>query len=161
MRQRAAVVVVAIAVLAAVVPEVKAQSAEPWIGSWKLDIEKSKFVPGPPPKGAPTTTIEPASGGLKFINEGVDGEGKPFRTEFVAPLDGKEVPVTGARMPNSTTAYKRIDDRTFELVGKVGGKPTITNRAVLSADGKTLTLTQSGKNAQGEAVSSVIVYVKQ
>jgi hypothetical protein len=58
--------------------------------------------------------------------------------------------VKGARFPNSTAAYKRIDNRTFESMGKVDGKPATTTRVVISADGKTLTATTTGKNADGK-----------
>jgi hypothetical protein len=76
-------------------------------------------------------------------------------------FDGKDNPVKGAPAPNTTAAYKRIDDRTFEVSSKVDGKPTITTRVAISADGKTLTATQSGKTAQGETVKNVIVATKQ
>ena len=46
-------------------------------------------------------------------------------------------------------------------MGKVDGKPTVTTRVVVSADGKTLTATQTGKSAQGQDVKNVIVAVKQ
>lgn len=58
-------------------------------------------------------------------------------------------------------ALKRIDARTFEGQGKVSGKPTVMTRAAISADGETLTATQSGQNAQGQAVKNVIVADRQ
>ncbi len=82
-------------------------------------------------------------------------------TETVWTFDGKDNPVKGASVPNTTAAYKRIDERAFEVTGKVDGKPTITTRVEVSADGKTMTATQTGKNAQGEDVKNVIVAIKQ
>lgn len=67
----------------------------------------------------------------------------------------------GAPAPNSTAAYKRVDDHTFEVSTKVDGKPTVTTRVVISADGKTMTATQTGKSADGAAVNNVIVASKQ
>jgi hypothetical protein len=69
--------------------------------------------------------------------------------------------VTGASAPNTTNALKRIDDRTFEVMGKVDGMPTVTTRVAVSADGKTMTATQTGKNAQGQSINNVIVLDKQ
>jgi hypothetical protein len=63
--------------------------------------------------------------------------------------------------PNTTAAYKRIDNRTFEVTTKIDGKPTLTTRVAISADGKTMTATQTGKTAEGEAVKNVIVASKQ
>jgi hypothetical protein len=62
---------------------------------------------------------------------------------------------------SSTDSYKRINGRTYEVVGKVDGKVTVTTRVAISADGKTLTATQTDKNAQGQTVNNVIVAGKQ
>lgn len=65
-------------------------------------------------------------------------------------------------MPNATSACKRIDGRTLEFQNKANGKPGAHIRMVLSSDGKTFTLTQTGKSAvQGNTVNNVIVYQKQ
>jgi len=88
-------------------------------------------------------------------------KGKPLHTETVWTFDGKDVPVKGAPMPNSTAAYKRIDDRTFEVVQKVDGKPTVTTRVSVSPDGKTMTARQTGKTPQGETLNNTIVATKQ
>ena len=60
-----------------------------------------------------------------------------------------------------STALKRIDGRTFEAQGKVGGKPTVTTRVVVSADGKTMTATQTGQDIKGQAIKNVIVLDRQ
>jgi hypothetical protein len=56
---------------------------------------------------------------------------------------------------------KRIDDNNYENVWKKGGKATVTAKVSVSADGKTLTVTQAGKNEKGEAVNITAVYDKQ
>jgi hypothetical protein len=40
---------------------VSAQSADPWVGTWKVNLEKSKYSPGPPPKSA-VRKVEPGEG---------------------------------------------------------------------------------------------------
>ena len=47
--------------------------------------------------------------------------------------------------------------RTYEVVGEVDGKVTVTTRVAVSADGKHLTATRTDKNAQGQTVSNVIL----
>ncbi len=110
---------------------------------------------------AATVKNEPSAGGLKTTIDGPNPQGQLTHTESVGKFDGKDNPVTGALAPNTTTALKRINGRTFEALGKVDGKPTVTTKVVVSADGKTLTATQTGKNAQGETVNNVIVADKQ
>ena len=58
-------------------------------------------------------------------------------------------------------AYTRIDDHTYQVVAKKNGKATVTSRIVISADGKTRTQTQTGKNPQGQAVNNTLVFDKQ
>jgi len=58
---------------------------------------------------------------------------------------------------NSTDSYKRTNGRTYEVVGEVGGKVTVTTRVAISADNKWLTATQTDKNAQGQTVNKASV----
>jgi hypothetical protein len=134
-------------------------AADSWIGTWKLDVAKSKFSPGPAPKSL-TLTFASTPDGIKHTSDGVNAEGKATYSEFVSKFDGKEVPYKGN--PNADTAApKRIDDNSYENTWKKDGKVTITAHAVVSKDGKTLTVHQKGKNAKGEAVDSTAVFEKQ
>jgi hypothetical protein len=153
--------IVALAALVAVSSTAQAQSSDPWLGTWKVNLAKSTYSPGPKPTVAATVKMEPAAGGFKTTIDAANAQGQPTHTETVGKFDSKDNPVKGAPAPNSTTAYKRIDGRTFEAVGKLDGKPTGTTRVAISADGKTLTATQTGKNAQGQNINNVIVADKQ
>jgi hypothetical protein len=159
-QKRIAVVFVTVAILVAS-STARTQSSAPWIGTWKVNLEKSTYSPGPKPTVAGTVKIEPSAGGIKTTIDATNPEGKPTHTETVAKFDGKDNPVKGAQAPNTTNALKRIDDRTFEVMGKVDGKPGVTTRVAVSADGKTITATQTGTNAQGQTVNNVVVLDKQ
>jgi hypothetical protein len=138
-----------------------AQSPDPWIGTWKVNLGKSTYSPDPKPTVAATVKVESSAGGIKTTIDGVNPQGQPIHTESVAMFDGKDNPVKGAQAPNTTTALKRINDRTFDALGKVNGKPTVITRVAISADGKTMTATQTGKNPQGQSVNNLIVLSKQ
>jgi hypothetical protein len=56
---------------------------------------------------------------------------------------------------------KRIDAYTTEVVGKKAGKPSVTYRRVVSKDGKTLTLRETGTTGKGQKVNNVLAYEKQ
>lgn len=141
-----------------------AQSADPWLGTWRLNVERSTFNPGPAPKSN-TLTIEVVAGGVqKHTFDGVNAEGQKTHSERQTKFDGADVPVQAAQPPNKsvvTQAFRRLDARSFEVQGKSDGKPTATTRVVISADGKTMTQTQTGTNAQGQKVNNVTVYEKQ
>ena len=136
-----------------------ALASENWIGTWKVDLAKSTYSPGPAPKSA-VLKFESTPAGIKLTTDIVDGEGKALKGGFTSKFDGKEVPLTGN--PNADVGSpKRIDDNSYENVWKKAGKVTITTKAVVSADGKTLTITQTGTDAKGRAVKSTAVYDKQ
>jgi hypothetical protein len=58
-------------------------------------------------------------------------------------------------------SLKRMDGRSYEGSSKKGGKVTGTFRGVVSPDGKTLTITTKGTDAQGRPENNVVVYDKQ
>ena len=138
---------------------VSAQGADPFTGTWKINLAKSTYSPGPPPKSS-TFKYEPSEGGLKRTQDQVDAQGQATHTEVLTKFDGKDYKVQGAAT-NNTVALKRIDDRTFEATGKTDGKVTTITRVVVSRDGKTMTSTQTGKNAQGQTVNNIMVRDKQ
>jgi len=134
-------------------------AADVFSGTWKLNLAKSKYDPGPPPKGPNSTKIEAIDGGLKFTNVGVNSEGNPTHNEWSGKFDGKDNPVKGD--PNrDTAALKKIDDYTIEITNKKDGKVTTTTRAVFSRDGKTRTQTTTGTNVKGIKVNNVTVSEK-
>ena len=139
----------------------QAQSADPWLGTWRVDPAKSTYSPGPKPAGAGTVTIERSGDSMKTTIDGTNAQGQPTHTETVWMFDGKDHPVKGAPAPNATAAYKRVDDRSFEVTSKADGKLIMTTRVSISPDGKTMTATQTGQNAQGESVKNTIVALKQ
>ena len=134
-------------------------AADNWLGTWKLNVEKSKYSPGPAPKSL-TAKFEASPVGTKLTTDGVNAEGKATHGTYTSKFDGKDVPWEG-NPDADTAAPKKIDDNTYENVWKKGGKVTITAKAVVSKDGKTLTVSSTGKNAKGEAVSSTAVYEKR
>ena len=136
-----------------------ALAADNWLGTWKLDAAKSNWSPGPAPKSL-TLKFEATPGGIKFTGDGVGADGKATHSMFLSKFDGKDVPYEGN--PDADMASPRkIDDNSYDNTWKKDGKATIAAKVVVSADGKTMTITQTGTNAKGEAVNNTIVYSKQ
>jgi hypothetical protein len=132
--------------------------ASPMMGTWKLNEAQSKFPPGFPKNH--TVVYSAAGDNVKVTADGVDGEGKPTHIEWAGKFDGKDYPLTGDPM-SDMRSYKRIDDRTTELTNKKAGKVTTTAKIVISADGKTRTVTISGTDPKGNKVEATAVYDKQ
>jgi hypothetical protein len=136
---------------------------DPQTGAWKLNVAKSKFSPGPPPKSQ-AVTIEPyGKDGVKLALEVLNPQGEKLTVQYSASYDGKEYPRTEAgagAVSGQTVTLKRIDAHTVERIAYLGGKKLTTERWVISQDGKTRTVTQTGTNPQGQQVNIVMVYEK-
>jgi hypothetical protein len=150
----AAIMVIASSVTAA------AQPSDPMYGTWKLNVAKSKYSPGPTPKEM-TVTIEAAGPGRKVSVEGVAGDGTPVKWGYSGNFDGKEIRITGNNPDADVVVLKRVSANAVRTTFKKGAKPTVVNGVSVSADGKTLTVATSGVNAKGQNVKNTQVFDKQ
>jgi hypothetical protein len=131
---------------------------DPQIGTWKLNEGKSKFGPGATKVN--TVVYEAADDNVKVTVDGTDKDGKSTHNEWTGKFDGKDYAVTGD--PTSDMrSYKKIDDHTLKMTVKKEGKVTATGRVVVSADGKSRTVTTSGTDAEGKKLKNTAVYDKQ
>ena len=131
---------------------------EPNMGTWKLNEAKSKFSPG---AGKNHTVVYEAAGdNLKVTVDGNDSAGNSTHNEWTGKFDRKYYPVTGD--PTSDMrSYRRINSRTLAITAKKGSKVTLTGRIVVSADGRSRTVTTSGTDSKGKRIRVTAVYDKQ
>jgi hypothetical protein len=137
-----------------------AQSKDPFVGSWRMNVAKSKYSPGPAPKSV-TSTYEAAGQGYRISVKNEPASGAVQQYSYTTNLDGKDTAMTGNNPNADMVAVKRIDTHTLEMVNKKGGKTTTTQRNVVAKDGKTRTVTTTGVDAQGQKVNNVAVFEKQ
>ena len=133
----------------------------PLVGTWKLNVEKSKFDPGPAPKSL-TRTVEAKGDGLKYKFEGTSADGKPIAYGFSVMFDGKDNPIEGS-IPSGadTISAKRSDSHHYEATLKKGGKVVGTAKVSVSKDGKTTTVDTSGTTSDGKKGHDVQIWEKQ
>jgi hypothetical protein len=136
----------------------QAQVTDPLVGTWTLDVAKSKFSPGPAPKSA-TLTFSETADGMKQISDAVLADGQTSHQESTGKADGKDYPLSGSGTVDTVSFTRKGNVRT--RVDKKGGKIVMTYEGVLSADGKTFTVQMKGTNAKGQPVSNSVVYVKK
>jgi hypothetical protein len=129
-----------------------------FLGTWKLNEAKSKIAPGLPKNSTVVNTVD--GDNMKVAIDGTDAKGQPYHSDWTGKFDGKDYALSGDPA-NDMRSYKVIDDHTLLTVSKKGGKETISARIVVSADGKTRTVTASGKDASGAKIASTQVYDKQ
>jgi hypothetical protein len=134
-------------------------AADSTIGAWKLNVAKSKYSPGPPPQSG-TVTYEETADGIRRSGETIAADGSKTSFEYTAKYDGKEYPVKGSDLFD-TIVLKRVNDRTVEATLKKSGKDVSHARRVVSKEGKTMTISTTGKNAKGQKMHNVAFYEKQ
>jgi hypothetical protein len=131
---------------------------EAFLGTWKLNEAKSKVEAG---TNKNSTVVYTADGdNIKVAIDGTDAKGQTFHSEWTGKFDGKDYAVTGDAA-NDMRSYKLVNAHTVVATSKKDGRVTTTARIVVSADGKSRTVTVSGTNASGAKTTSTTVYDKQ
>ena len=125
-----------------------AQADSPFIGTWKLNVEKSKSD-GVPLAKSLTRTITADGSGLKYSYDGVAADGSAISYSFSSNFDGKASALTGSGMPGGA------DSITLKHIS------SNKTAAEVSKDGKVATVKAKGKTADGKEFSTVSVFDKQ
>jgi len=132
------------------------------LGTWKANVAKCKYTPAPWPVKALTVTREAAPGGVKVTNVGTRTDGSPINATYTAKYDGSSSEVTGEGSPYDSISVKQGDANTFTYEAKNSKtKYRASGRVVISGDGKTMTTTASGVDADGKPMTIKLVYDKQ
>jgi hypothetical protein len=128
-----------------------------WLGEWRLNLARSTYDPGPPPYRRASYRIEPWRDGLKVVNDMVRERGGVVHVEWTGRFDGQDYPVQGVE-EYVTYAYRRVDERAYDIVIKVDGRLTAVSHAALAPDGSAITTTTTGRDARGAEVTTITVY---
>jgi hypothetical protein len=131
---------------------------DPNMGTWKLNEAKSKFSKGATKNH--TVVYEAAGAMVKVTVDGTDSSGAATHNEWTGKFDGKYYAVTGDAT-SDMRSYRRINSHTLALKATKAGKVTLTGRIVVSRNGKTRTVTTTGRDAKGKWVTNTAVYDKQ
>ena len=127
------------------------------LGAWQLDLAKSRYIPGPPPRGETRTYVRDKDGMKGTIRRQRD-DGREEVIEYRADFD-REYPVMGTEAYD-TIRLKRVDAYTAEAVLSHAGRVFGTARRVVSPDGRTLTITFRQED-RGILESNTAVYRKK
>jgi len=129
-----------------------------FMGTWKLNEAKSKIGAGAPKNH--TVTYEAAGDDVKVTIDGTAADGTTMHSEWTGKFDGKDYPSTGNPNEDMRSA-KQVNARTIDVTSKKDGKVVLTAHVVLSADGKSRTVTAHVTDAKGKKSTSTAVYDKE
>jgi len=150
-----------------------AQSSErdPFIGTWKLNVERSVYIPGPRPPADLVTLYQFSAlpdGWTRFVLTSTNAQGVPTFQLATFKVDGQIRPwhnqntlglfMATGQQTNLTRSYRRIDATTIEFTGYTDGVAGLPTVRALLPDGNTYTQTVRGTDAQGVAVNNVLVF---
>ncbi len=148
-------------VLAFALTTLAAFAADNTLGTWKLNMAKSKYTPTPMPVKSLTVTREASDGGAKQTTTGERSDGTQINASYTSNYDGKEVPVTG-NAPYDSIAVKQTNANTLtDERKKTGGPYKASGRTVVSTGGKMMTVTVKGTSADGKEFTQTFVFDKQ
>jgi hypothetical protein len=134
---------------------------DPFLGTWKLNIKKSKFIPGPPRKSE-TRIVVSSPTGMKVSIKRVNGDGSVQEFEYTSNLDGKSYPIIGQGPYDADAIAANLTaPNTIQSTLTRNGKVVATGTSVVSSNGKVLTITTKGVDASGKPFSAFAVYDKQ
>ena len=141
----------------AALPQVGFAQSNPLIGTWKLNLDKSKYSSGTAPRNA-TLNYQQDGQNIRNATQGIDTQGNPTAGVLMHIYDGQPHPSTGN--PNiDSSAYTRVDANTFIFSRLKAGKLQAIGTGVVSQDGKTLTVNTTGTAGRGG--TDIAVYDKQ
>jgi len=134
----------------------------PLIGKWKVNLAKTKYNVGTPPKSQ-VITYDMVGDALRLTAEIDNAQGHQTNS-YTAKYDGKDYPFTSTArdaVTGQTVRLKRIDASTTQRTTYFKGKQIGTVTEVVSKDGKTLTRTQKGVNPQGQPIDNIQLLDRQ
>jgi len=120
--------------------QVRAQS-DPGVGTWKVNLAKSKYNARTAPRSEVRTYVMQGDA-VKLTVNGVAADGSRVAWGYTARLDGKDYPITGSGPAGADAiAATQANASTVDATMKKGGKAIETATRTVSSDGKTMTAT--------------------
>ena len=130
----------------------------PLLGTWRLNVGKCTYSPGPPPKSQ-TICFERVDNGLKVSTTVYEADGSTTLTHYVAMYDGAFHPVTGLDGVDMIRMY-RIDELTDGRIDRRNGVVNGHRLRTVAADRQSYSVLGSGTRATGVAFTYTLHYDK-
>ena len=131
----------------------------PFAGTWKLDTAKTKYTSGEAPKDI-TLVIEEQGDNFSVTVTGTNADGSPLSRKYTVPVKGGSGQIQEGSSFDAVTS-KAVSARVRENSYSKNGKQISWHRVTVSKDGKTLTSTVKGVDAEGKTVAGTDVFEKQ
>lgn len=136
----------------------------PWLGVWKLNVEKSQFRTNKPPLGTVRTYTMTATGRDTFdvliLSTSPEGVQTMNMATKGARFDGKSYREIGNPFADANS-FKLLSERSYEFVETKNGAHVITITVDISEDGRVRTSRQKSVGSDGKESVNVAVWERQ
>ena len=143
-------------------PAARRGPADPFTGTWVLDVARSRYAPAANAPYRRETTIEIERDAIRQSTSTwrrLQGNDSPLgRVSYSARLDGKDYPVDAS---SSRVTLRRVDATTIERVATGARNAKETAVWTLSGDRQELTMATSGVDGGGAPYSSTQIYTRR
>lgn len=136
------------------------QATDPFVGTWKLNLAKSKPAPAPPGMAVKEETmiIHAISERYEVTRKGTHENGSTFSIRESFPQAGGPITFSEGGPPAGTSqTAQKLNDSTSDFIMTRERKVVSTIHATVSANLKTLRIETRSVDAQGKPVHSVAV----
>ena len=127
-------------------------AGDPFSGTWKLNVAKSKLQP--PAPGSDIVRIEIEGNDLRIEQEGVDEKGEPFKLTLQGGFDDSRYGITGFRYADTVSFRRPAGRRILAEVRKAGVAVAWLDAEV---SGNTLKVNLSVLDVEGKEVKSLAI----
>ena len=129
---------------------------DPFAGTWKLNVAKSKLRP--PAPQSDTVRIEVEGKDLKIDQEGMDDKGEPFKLTVLGGFDASVYGIAGSAHADSVT-FRRPSSRHILAEARKSGAAIAWLDAEVS--GNSLRVNVSVVDAEGKEIQSLAILQRE
>ncbi len=145
------------------------QTIDPRLGTWKLNVARSKFSPAwlaamkvVPPKEETLVLRETGADELELAISGTQTDGKPIAVKSISPRQGGTAKILEGIFPEGFTIVSTVvDPHNYYATYMLNGKQVFVGQSVISKNGRAMKVTTKGKDAQGKSFEQLLVFAKQ
>ena len=129
---------------------------DPFLGTWQLIPNQSRYDFGQPPASG-TYRIAANKTGYSFTIQWTTADSQPMNVAYDSVPDGQQHPYENPAIADAVS-MTRVSERQLDSASFKDGQQIAHAARVLSADGQTMTITQSGTTPDGVFFSNVSRY---
>lgn len=134
--------------------------SDPFLGKWKLNVQRSNYPAGTCPK---QMIIEMLAKGqaIEYRSDTTYPNGRSAHTAYIADYSGKQAMVMGTHGIMLPVSQKRVSPRVVVASYLRGFEVVATSRRVISVDGRRMTIITKSKDPAGKITTSIGSYDKE